>query len=88
MVLLPTFPMLRAGESHNRKKTKFLKLLEALVFFRSGLTPASFLSKSISAEGIARWATKGRICRLRLDFVNLVRERAPLPVHRPRPPGE
>ena len=32
VVLLHTFPFLRAGESHNRKKTrtKFLKLLETL----------------------------------------------------------
>ena len=39
VVLLPTFPMLRAGESHNRKKTRFL---ESSVFFRSGLTPLVF----------------------------------------------
>ena len=34
VVLLPTFPILRAGESHYREKTKFPKLAETSSFLR------------------------------------------------------
>ena len=46
MVLLPTFPILRAGESHYREKTKFPKLAETSSFLRIRSYPASFLSET------------------------------------------
>ena len=46
MVLLPTFPILRAGESHYREKTKFPKLAETSSFLRIWSYPASFLSET------------------------------------------
>jgi hypothetical protein len=45
VVLLPTFPIPRVGESHYREKTKLPKLAETSVFKISiGAYPASFLS--------------------------------------------
>ena len=40
VVLLPTFPILRAGESHYREKTKFPKLAETLSFLPIWACPA------------------------------------------------
>ena len=42
MVPLPTFPILRAGESHYREKTKFPKLAETSSFLRIRSYPSEF----------------------------------------------
>ena len=42
MVPLPTFPILRAGESHYREKTKFPKLAETSSFLRIRSYPTEF----------------------------------------------
>jgi len=47
VVPLPTFPILRAGESHYREKTKFPKLAETSSFLRIRRSyPVSFLSET------------------------------------------
>ena len=46
VVLLPTFQILRAGESHYREETKFPKLAETLSFLLIWAYPASFLQVS------------------------------------------
>ncbi len=46
VVPLPTFPILRAGESHYREKTKFPELAETSSFLRIRSYPVSFLSET------------------------------------------
>jgi hypothetical protein len=58
VVPLPTFPILRAGESHYREKTKFPKLAETSSFLRIRSYPAEFsfrnsgLQKDGSSVGV------------------------------------
>ena len=71
MVPLPTFPILRAGESHYREKTKFPKLAETSSFLRIRSYPVSFLS------GTPVYKRNGSSVGVR-SSVNLVRERDPI----------
>ena len=75
-MLVPTFPILRAGESHTTERRKFRNFSKLQI----RATPSSFLSRN--NDGGTR---KGRIFGWRLDFVNLVRERSPIKA--PRPAG-
>jgi len=76
VVPLPTFPILRAGESHYREKTKFPKLAETSSFLRIRSYPASFLSESETPDYKRNGSSVG------------VRSFVKLPLPAPRPPGD